>query len=54
MEARCIKRTLEDHFWIRNSEKPSLFICKREALPQFSGSDHSAVMTYLSTKSTPN
>ncbi|OCH49028.1 endonuclease/exonuclease/phosphatase family protein [Aliivibrio fischeri] len=43
-----------DHFWIRNSEKPSLFICKREALPQFSGSDHSAVMTYLSTKSTPN
>ncbi|CED57722.1 putative nuclease [Aliivibrio wodanis] len=43
-----------DHFWIRNSEEPSLFICKREALPQFSGSDHSAVVTYLSTKSKPN
>jgi len=39
-----------DHFWIRNSEEPSLFICKREALPQFSGSDHSAVVTYLSKK----
>lgn len=36
-----------DHFWIRNSEKPSLSICKREVLPQFSGSDHSAVVTYL-------
>ncbi|OCH23619.1 endonuclease/exonuclease/phosphatase family protein [Aliivibrio sp. 1S128] len=42
-----------DHLWIKNTESPSLFICKREALPQFSGSDHSAVVTYLS-KVTPH
>ncbi|MUK28613.1 endonuclease/exonuclease/phosphatase family protein [Aliivibrio fischeri] len=39
-----------DHLWIRNTESPSLFICKREVLSQFSGSDHSAVVTYLSER----
>ncbi len=39
-----------DHLWIKNAESPSLSICKREVLPQFSGSDHSAVITYLSVQ----
>lgn len=39
-----------DHFWLRSTESSSLFICKREVLSEFSGSDHSAVITYLSTK----
>ena len=39
-----------DHLWIKNTESPSLSICKREVLPQFSGSDHSAVITYLSVQ----
>ncbi|WP_026469786.1 endonuclease/exonuclease/phosphatase family protein [Aliivibrio logei] len=39
-----------DHLWLRNIDTNSLSICKREVLPQFSGSDHLAVLTYLSTK----
>ncbi len=39
-----------DHLWLKNTYEPSLFICKREVLSQFSGSDHSAVITYLSER----